>query len=68
MFGDILVKSKPVFKFHLYQFDPNEQKKSEIVIKPKIPIWGISISPSSDWILGPLSEFGTLILVVNLGN
>ena len=29
--------------------------------KSKTGMWGILFSPSSDWILGPFSEFGTHI-------
>ena len=54
-------------KFHQQQFDPKGQK-SKIVKKSKRAMWGISFSPSSDWILGPLSEFGTHMPIVNLGN
>ena len=53
-------------KFHQQQFDPNRQK-SKIVKKSIRAMWGISFSPSSDWILGPLSEFGIHMSIVNLG-
>ena len=54
-------------KFHQQQFDPKGQK-SKIVQKSKRAMWGISFSASSDWILGPISQFGTHVLIVNLSN
>ena len=45
-----------------------QQAKMKLAKKSIRAMWGISISPSSDWILGPLSEFGTHMPIVNLGN